>query len=40
MKELNRELKQTFVIVTHAREAFGKVDKTIVLKDGKIENIE
>ena len=40
MKELNRELKQTFVIVTHAREAFGKVDKTIVLKDGRIESIE
>jgi lipoprotein-releasing system ATP-binding protein len=40
MKELNRELKQTFVIVTHAREAFGNVDRTIVLKDGKIESIE
>lgn len=40
MKDLNRELKQTFVIVTHAREAFGKVDRTIVLKDGRIESIE
>lgn len=40
MKELNRELKQTFVIVTHAREAFGRVDKTIILKDGRIEAIE
>jgi lipoprotein-releasing system ATP-binding protein len=40
MKELNRELKQTFVIVTHARETFGKVDRTIVLKDGRIERIE
>jgi ABC-type lipoprotein export system ATPase subunit len=40
MKELNRELKQTFVIVTHARETFGKVDRTIVLKDGSIERIE
>jgi lipoprotein-releasing system ATP-binding protein len=40
MKELNRELKQTFVIVTHARETFGKVDRTIVLKDGMIERIE
>lgn len=40
MKELNKELKQTFVIVTHAREAFGSVDRTIVLKDGRIERIE
>jgi lipoprotein-releasing system ATP-binding protein len=40
MKELNRELKQTFVIVTHARETFGKVDRTIVLKDGRIERID
>lgn len=40
MKELNRELNQTFVIVTHARESFGMVDRTIVLKDGGIEKIE
>ena len=40
MKELNKELRQTFVIVTHARETFGRVDKTIVLKDGRIERVE
>lgn len=40
MKDLNKELKQTFIIVTHAREAFGKVDRTIVLKDGRIESNE
>lgn len=40
MKELNKELNQTFVIVTHARESFGRVDRTIVLKDGRIESIE
>jgi lipoprotein-releasing system ATP-binding protein len=40
MKELNKELNQTFVIVTHARESFGIVDRTIVLKDGRIEKIE
>lgn len=40
MKELNKELNQTFVIVTHARESFGRVDKTIVLKDGRIETID
>jgi putative ABC transport system ATP-binding protein len=40
MKELNRELHQTFVVVTHAREMFGAVDRTITLKDGKIEKVE
>jgi ABC-type lipoprotein export system ATPase subunit len=40
MKKLNKELNQTFVIVTHARESFGIVDRTIVLKDGRIEKIE
>lgn len=40
MKELNRELHQTFVVVTHAREMFGAVDRTITLKDGRIERIE
>ncbi|MEO9320206.1 MAG: ABC transporter ATP-binding protein [Nitrososphaera sp.] len=40
MKQLNRELHQTFVIVTHAREMFGDVDRVITLKDGKIERIE
>jgi len=39
MKELNKELNQTFVIVTHARESFGRVDRTIVLRDGRIEKI-
>jgi lipoprotein-releasing system ATP-binding protein len=39
MKDLNKELEQTFVIVTHARETFGRVDKTIVLKDGRIEEV-
>lgn len=40
MKQLNRELHQTFVIVTHAREMFGDVDRVITLKDGRIEKIE
>ena len=40
MKELNRELHQTFVIVTHAREMFGSVDRIITLMDGRIERIE
>ncbi|MEP0826831.1 MAG: ABC transporter ATP-binding protein [Nitrososphaera sp.] len=39
MKELNKELNQTFVIVTHSRESFGRVDRTIVLRDGRIEKI-
>jgi len=40
MKELNRELQQTFLVVTHARGMFGAVDKIIALKDGKIEKID
>lgn len=40
MKELNRELHQTFVVVTHAREMFGEVERTITLKDGRIEKID
>lgn len=40
MKELNRDLRQTFVVVTHAREMFGSVDRIITLKDGRIERIE
>ena len=40
MKGLNNELHQTFVVVTHAREMFGGVDRIITLKDGKIERID
>lgn len=40
MKELNRELRQTFVVVTHAPEMFGRVDRVITLKDGRIERID
>ena len=40
MKELNRELRQTFIVVTHAREMFDAVDRTITLKDGKIERMD
>ena len=39
MKQLNKELNLTFVVITHSRESFGSVDKTIVLKDGMIEGI-
>ena len=40
MKTLNHELGQTFVVVTHAREMFGDVDRIITLKDGRIERID
>jgi lipoprotein-releasing system ATP-binding protein len=40
MKNLNRRLNQTFVVITHSREIFGDVDKVIIIKDGMVENIE
>jgi lipoprotein-releasing system ATP-binding protein len=40
MKKLNRDLGQTFAIVTHAKENFGNVDRIITLKDGLIERNE
>ena len=40
MKNLNRRLNQTFVVITHSREIFGDVDKVITIKDGMVENIE
>ena len=35
MKSMAKKLNQTFVIVTHDREHFGKVDKVITIKDGR-----
>ena len=35
MKSMAKKLNQTFVIVTHDREHFGKVDKIITIKDGR-----
>lgn len=40
MKNLNRRLNQTFIVITHSREIFGDVDKVITIKDGVVENIE
>jgi putative ABC transport system ATP-binding protein len=37
-KQLNKELKQTIVMVTHEPEDRNFVDRVIWLKDGKIEN--
>jgi ABC-type lipoprotein export system ATPase subunit len=39
MHRLNRTNKQTFLVVTHAPETFGQVDKTILIKDGSVEKI-
>ena len=39
MHRLNRTNKQTFLVVTHAPETFGQVDKTILIKDGLVEKI-
>ena len=38
LHKLNKENKQTFILVTHAPRQAGKVDKTIKMKDGKIIN--
>ena len=35
MKSMARELNQTFIVVTHDRHQFGKVDRIITIKDGK-----
>lgn len=35
MKSMARDLKQTFVVVTHDRQHFGDVDRIITIKDGR-----
>ncbi|MBI2126880.1 MAG: ABC transporter ATP-binding protein [Thaumarchaeota archaeon] len=40
MHELNKSNKQTFIMVTHAPELMGDVDKVIRIKDGLIEKID
>ena len=42
MKSMARRLNQTFIIVTHDRQHFGKVDRVITIKDGKAfeENLQ
>lgn len=40
MYELNEKNNQTFVLVTHAPDLVGEVDKTIRVKDGLIEKVE
>ena len=40
MYELNEKNNQTFVLVTHAPDLVGEVDKTIRIKDGLIEKVE
>ncbi|MFB3151894.1 MAG: ABC transporter ATP-binding protein [Nitrosopumilaceae archaeon] len=35
MKSMAKKLNQTFIIVTHEREAFGNVDKVITIEDGR-----
>lgn len=36
MKSMAKKLNQTFVIVTHAREQFGDVDRVLHVKDGRV----
>ena len=35
MKSMAKQLKQTFIIVTHDRQHFGDVDRVITIKDGR-----
>jgi len=35
MKSMAKELNQTFIIVTHDQQHFGKADRVITIKDGK-----
>ena len=35
MKSMAEKLGQTFIIVTHERDQFGKVDRVITIKDGR-----
>jgi len=40
MKKLNREKRQTFIVVTHDPHIAEEADRTIFLKDGLIENVK
>jgi len=35
MKSMAKKLNQTFIVVTHEKEQFGKVDRVITIKDGR-----
>lgn len=35
MKDMCRNLNQTFIVVTHDREQFGNVDRIITIRDGR-----
>jgi putative ABC transport system ATP-binding protein len=40
MKKLNKEKRQTFIVVTHDPRIAKEADRTIHLRDGLVENIE
>ena len=35
MKKMAKDLRQTFIVVTHERAQFGDVDRVITIKDGR-----
>jgi len=35
MKSMAKKFNQTFIVVTHEKEQFGKVDRVITIKDGR-----
>jgi len=36
MKKMAKDLRQTFIVVTHERAQFGDVDRVITIKDGRV----
>jgi putative ABC transport system ATP-binding protein len=36
LKELNRELRQTLIIITHHPEIAGYADRILLMRDGRI----
>jgi len=37
-RDMNRQMGQTIVMITHSAEAAGYADRTVYMKDGRIAN--
>lgn len=38
LKEINKEFKSTFIVITHNKRVAEKADRIIEIKDGKVNN--